>query len=52
MRSIQIAILGIAIGFIHTMFFGDLNETFSTVLNAATLLLIFVGIVGLFKNRV
>jgi hypothetical protein len=52
MGSVKIAILGIAIGFIHTMFLGNLSETWSTVLSAVAILLIFIGIVGLFKSQI
>lgn len=51
MSSIHIAILGVAIGFVHNIFFSGLSENWSTALNALTILLIFIGIVGLFKNQ-
>jgi len=51
MGSIKIAILGVAIGFVHNMFFENLTENWSTALNAISILFIFIGIVGLFKNQ-
>ena len=52
MDSIKIAIVGIAIGFVNSMFLGNLSESWSTVLSALALIFIFIGIVGLFKNQV
>lgn len=52
MGSIQIAILGIAIGFAHNMYLENLSENWSMTLNALAILFIFIGIIGLFKNRV
>lgn len=52
MGSIKIAILGVAIGFTHNMFFSNLSENWSTVLNAIALLFIFIGIIGLFKSQI
>ena len=52
MSSIHIAILGVAIGFVNNIFFENLNENWSTALNALAILFIFIGIVGLFKNQV
>ncbi|MBL7045037.1 MAG: hypothetical protein ISR98_00340 [Parcubacteria group bacterium] len=51
MGSIKIAILGVAIGFAHNIFFENLSETWSTALNALAILFIFIGIIGLIKNQ-
>lgn len=52
MSSIHIAILGVAIGFAHNIFFENLSENWSMALNAIAILFIFIGIVGLFKNQI
>jgi hypothetical protein len=43
---------GIALGFIKIIFFGGLNDKLSTIIDLATALILFVGIVGLFRDQI
>ena len=52
MRNITITIIGIAIGFVNTMFLQSFGETISTIINLLALLFILVGIVGAFREKI
>ena len=50
LSSIQVIILGIAIGFIKAVFFQNLEGTLGTMIDVVAIILIIVGIFRIFKE--
>lgn len=50
--STGLILFGIALCFVNSIFLGELSDRISSIINLMAVLILFVGIVGLFRDQI